>query len=646
MPQETTDPWVGFTIDGPTSRDLDDAVLVERLEPGWRVTVYVSDVAAAVPVGHKHDVGWEAPPRQSASTDGKERALAAATRVLQYAQGVGAEGLVHVRGAREKVETKYHSEGSVPMLPRYLSEDSLSLLEGRNRKVLRVVVTLDEALDPTGTCDVSFGDFKSLKRLSYPDVPGILSDKGHESHALVAPAAQLAERLMEKRRQSGAFVLYDLNKGWVVDEDGFLKKLDQDQSTFGYVIVQELMILSNQEVARWCAHNDVPVLYRTHMAKAHAPERSEMMGEIAAAVGQSYGVVEALRQRVHLVMFRAKYEPVLRGHYGLNLPCYTHVTSPIRRYADLVNHRQVRAKVLGEPFPHSREDLDTISGEINAFKDAQKEATHLHLKDRAMTDARRHAEAGRSLERLSSGDFDNVVRSLTRVGDGRVPDGFEKHLNDRLCAGSLSIQAMELVLFEAPWPAWDGMREQVVRHLSFNPHVATSLAHVAAQAGQMSPVMFKDERTGPDHGPVFTSKAKATRGDETFRGQAVRGRTAKVAQQRATVNLLAAMVGLPTPEWHEGAVPESAPAVKAAPPKPVAPSVSENPVGSLQEWLQALGPDAPTLDYTFGQEGPPHVPTFTCTCTVGGVSVTARGPNKKDVKRQAAALAVVALQIS
>lgn len=637
LPEETP-VWSGFTIDGPTSRDLDDAISVEKLESGWRATVYVSDVARKVVKGDRFDAGWEAEPRAPREEDGgKEKALAVAVRVLQDAQEVGPTASVHVRGARERVETKYHSEGSVPMIPRSLSEDRLSLREGFTRQVMRVVVELDEALDPVALADVAFGTFKSVRRLSYPDIPGILTDAGHDMHGPVKVAAQLAERLIEKRREMGAFVLYDLNSGWVVDEDGFLQKLERDDSTFGYVVVQEMMILANQELARWCAANEVPVLFRTHTARAHAPERAEVIAEIRAAMGQAYGVIEQLRQRVHLVMNRARYGPVLRGHYGLNVPCYMHATSPIRRYADLVSQRQVRAKVLGEPYPHTREELDVLAAEINTFKDAQKEATHLHLKDRAMGKAKRQAEVANLLDRLSSAEFDNVVKAATRQGDGRLSEALDEHLRGRLAAGSLSLQAMELVLFEAPWPAWDDVRRLVFARLARNLHEAAGVAHVAVQAGCFEPVQFRDERAGPDHGPVFTSKAKARRGEDTVRGQPVRGKSAKAAQQRAVVNLLAALLGFDPPEWLDGAVPTPVP-TRAEPPKPDAPVGSDNPVAALQEWCQAVG--APVPDYSFGQEGPPHVPTFTCSCRVAGVEGVARGSNKKEVKRLAAADAV------
>jgi ribonuclease R len=614
-----------FTIDGPTSRDLDDAIDVKRVDGVWQVRIYISDVAFKVPKGHKFDVGFEGEPDEL------------------VVEGVDSKPK-HIRGARERIETRYYAAGNTPMLPRHLSEDKLSLLAGKKRHAMKIEVHLDDALDPVFLAKVSFEPFMSRKRLSYPDIPDILADSSSEAHADVKTAAQLAERLIERRREQGAFVLYDLNAGWVVDEDGFLKRLERDDSTFGYIIVQEMMILANQELARWCAANDVPVLYRTHQARAHAPDRGEILNDIRASMGQSYETIEQLRQRVHLVMQRAKYEPVLRGHYGLNVPCYMHATSPIRRYADLVNQRQIRAKLHGEPLPHTREELEAIANEINAFKDAQKEATREFLKNRDMTAAKRQAEVGRVMDRLSERDFDRVVKAITREGNGTVPEEFEKHFLSRLSAGSLSVQAMELALFEAPWPTWDAMRAAVLDHLKWNAHKAVSVAFVATQAGQMSEIKYRENRSGPDHQPIFI--AKASRLDNECKTQYVRGRTAKAAQQRATVNLLALAAGLPVPEWEDGEVPKDAAPAKPEPPKSTAPVESDNPVSAIQEWIQALGPKAPTVEYLFGQEGPPHIPTFTCTCKVDKVEVTAKGSSKKDVKRAAAALAVKALRES
>ena len=118
-----------------------------------------------------------------------------------------------------------------------------------------------------------------------------------------------------------------------------------------HLLIQEFMILANRAVAQWLADQDIPALYRNHTARAISPDR-ETMNQTLMTLGSG----AAIRKRLTSWLNRAEYGPALVGHFALNLPAYCHFTSPIRRLADLINHRIVKAllKQQDSPLYHPR----------------------------------------------------------------------------------------------------------------------------------------------------------------------------------------------------------------------------------------------------------------------------------------------------
>lgn len=211
-----------LTIDDRRTKDMDDAVSVVATDTGWIVRVAIADVAKRVPPGSDLD-----------------------------------------HTARERGATQCFASGNSPMLPRDLSEWRLSLFPNKIRPSLNVEILLDREAAVMSK-SVVLGTVTSKAKLSYTEIPGILAQEDHPFHADIRAAKNLTLGLLSKRRDDGALIFYDLNKGWVTTEDGTVKKMKNREDTIGYIIIQELMILTNVVIAAYLIENDIPVPFRNH----------------------------------------------------------------------------------------------------------------------------------------------------------------------------------------------------------------------------------------------------------------------------------------------------------------------------------------------------------------------------------------------
>ena len=576
----------GLTIDGPTTLDIDDAVWVEARQDGWDVTVSIADVAGAVADGTHED--------------------------LQ---------------ARAMVETKYFASGNSPMLPRVLSEDRLSLWPGKTRRVLSLRLALDAALDVTSVTWVA-GTLCSRAKLTYAAIPGMLADTSNAHWEVLAAAVKLSHALLAKRRAAGALVLYDLNSGWVTTEEGFLRRIEDHRETIGQVIIQELMVLANAAVARWAIENDVPILFRNHTARLAAPDRDELVRQIDEATRLPMTGLDLLRQRTHMLLDRAVYGADVRGHYGLNLPAYTHFTSPIRRYADLVTHRQVRAHLLGKPLPYTRERIAEFAAHIAKVQADERESLSRAMKEKAERKAV-YAVESRRLDGLCAKDFERVTKVEARSG-APASEAFVEAFVRRAADDRLPLLCATVVLTAAPdLPEWVPVKEAVVRALARRPEDAASvLAQVPQVADGWSEPVFRFAEEGPPHSRSFTVGVELKGGERAYAGVG-QSRQKKRAEQWAAVSVLAAVAKVEAPKLQEPQT-KSGPAAVA---KPVV-DPGKDPISSLNEWTQKSGVGAP--GYEFEVTGPSHIPVVTCRGKAGGHDVVTQAANKQDAKRLAA----------
>jgi ribonuclease R len=324
---------VVVTIDGETARDFDDAISIERLSGGaFRLGVHIADVAHAVREGGPLDL--EA-----------------------YRRGTSV----------------YYPERAIPMLPERLSNGLCSLRPGVPR------LTLSAFLDLDGEGRLLARRFaetviQSAHRLTYTEVRRLLAEPGAgdaDEYGRVLPALLEMHRLMQilyRARRARGSLDFDLPEGDVVlDTDGSMVGVLPGQRNVAHRLIEEFMIAANEAVALELVSHETPALFRVH--DPPNPKRLGELREVLAAFGLTLpgdieslhpGALQEVLEQVHgrpeepfvsalvlQTMQRAVYDPECRGHYALASTHYTHFTSPIRRYPDLVVHRQLKALLHG-----------------------------------------------------------------------------------------------------------------------------------------------------------------------------------------------------------------------------------------------------------------------------------------------------------
>ncbi len=411
----------GITIDGPTSRDLDDAVWIEPTDVGALLSVHIADVSELVEVGSILD-----------------------------------------KVAISRTATRYFSQGNAPMLPRPLSEDKLSLLEGQARPTLTIQVTLDANAQMT---DVNIFEswLSSQKQFTYAEASQ--TDSPSAFQETLEMAYQWAVHLYRNRLTAGAIGATQTAQGQWLTEEGSLIQGERHRS---HILIQEFMILANRAVAQWLATQDIPALYRNHTARAIAPDR-ETMNQTLLTLGSG----AAIHQRLHCWLNRAEYSPVLIGHFALNLPAYCHFTSPIRRVADLINHRIVKALLKQQDLPYTVSELEQLGQHIAQVKDEHKEQTAEHFKAVHQQVYQDQLQAPEELDSLSSKEFTRLLKYAVENQDF---ERLRSELVTRLASEQLVVQDLYCLLFQS---GDSDLQQRVIQHLKRNAQDAASIITIA-----------------------------------------------------------------------------------------------------------------------------------------------------------------------
>jgi ribonuclease R len=315
------------TIDGETARDFDDAVYCEKTGEGFRLVVAIADVSHYVRDGDALDLE-----------------------------------------ARERGNSVYFPRRVIPMLPEPLSNGLCSL----NAEVDRLCMACDMAIGARG----EIGRYRfypavmrSRARLTYTSVAAALADPRSEAGVKLKgllPRLQLLNELfralLKAREERGAIDFETIETQFIFDGEGRVSRIDRVERNDAHRIIEECMLAANVSASDFLSRRNQPALYRVH--EGPTPEKLANLREFLKEFGLQLSggdkptakhyakLLETARKRpdvqlLQTVLLRslqqAQYSPENVGHFGLAYEHYTHFTSPIRRYPDLLIHRAIKA---------------------------------------------------------------------------------------------------------------------------------------------------------------------------------------------------------------------------------------------------------------------------------------------------------------
>ena len=389
-----------FTIDPDDAKDFDDALSLELLEDGkTRVGVHIADVSAYVKPGSPLD-----------------------------------------REAQKRGNSTYLVGTVIPMLPHALSNGLCSLVEAEDRLTKTCFITFNDSADIS---EVKFANtvINSNKRLTYKQAYAFMQQDdlaeirntplppkhqtGSTGRSLdkvtdeematlkkyIGKLWQIAKQLRERRFRKGSLDLDMTSVKIYVDEEGYADRIEKEFNDESHQLIEEFMLSANEQVARTMKKQDFPCVYRVH----DEPEEEKLkeLRETMQSFGVQCGNLQKPREmtlllkklkehpqgytlKVHVLrsLKQAQYRASADGHYGLSKPDYTHFTSPIRRYSDLIVHRildgylcKTRAdSALGEP------EIRYNQGKLESLGD------HISVTERNSVDAERESVKTKLLE--------------------------------------------------------------------------------------------------------------------------------------------------------------------------------------------------------------------------------------------------------
>ena len=357
------------TIDGEDARDFDDAVYCEPAtfgkQKGWRLLVAIADVSYYVDTGSPIDID-----------------------------------------AYERATSVYFPRRVIPMLPEKLSNGLCSL----NPLVDRLCMVCDMLIDEDGQV-FAYQFYQAVMhshaRFTYTDVAAILSNTRGPQAAKYKDRVQdlihlhdVYRSLLKGREKRGAVDFETTETQIVCDDSGRIEKIVPRVRTQAHRLIEEAMLAANVCSADFILQAKHPAVFRVH--EGPTPEKRETLRNYLKAMGvpaslsdnpspgQFQAIAQASKdrpdaQQIHSMLLRsmqqAIYTPLNSGHFGLAYPAYTHFTSPIRRYPDLLVHRVIKSILTGRRYQLPGLPLP---GEAH-IKLARRLAAQARLKEKSST---------------------------------------------------------------------------------------------------------------------------------------------------------------------------------------------------------------------------------------------------------------------
>ncbi|CAN5456706.1 ribonuclease R [soil metagenome] len=342
-----------FTIDPDDARDFDDAINVERLDDGaWRLGVHIADVAAYVQPGSHLD-----------------------------------------KEALKRGNSVYLPDRVIPMLPERLSNGVCSLRPDVERLAFSVFIQFDRA-GRQRSSRFTRTVIRSSRRLTYREAYALLKAPASDTLSeRLHVAWELAWLLRRKRFQAGSLDLDFPEVKVRLDGEGKPIQLERIENDESHQLIEEFMLAANEAVAFELKNQLIPAIYRVH--EKPEPDKLAEYRELVLSYGYQAGDLSHRKELQRLLasfrgkaeeqalkigllksLKRARYAPQSLGHYGLAKNNYTHFTSPIRRYADLVVHRALAGLTSGR---RNRGDMGQMSSVSEHISNTERVAAEAEI---------------------------------------------------------------------------------------------------------------------------------------------------------------------------------------------------------------------------------------------------------------------------
>ena len=503
-----------FTIDPDDAKDFDDALSIEQLEDGHtRIGVHIADVSAYVKPNSPLDVE-----------------------------------------AQKRGNSTYLVGTVIPMLPHALSNGLCSLVEAEDRLTKTCFITFNDQADIT---DVHFANtvIRSNKRLTYKQAYAFMTqDDFAKIRATPLPPKHqtgstgrsmdevndqematlkkhidklwhIASQLRKRRFRKGSLDLDMTSVKIYVDEEGYADRIEKEFNDESHQLIEEFMLSANEQVARVMKRQNFPCIYRVH----DEPEEEKLreLRETMITYGVQCGNLQKPREMTNLLkklkehpqgytlkihvlrsLKQAQYRASADGHYGLSKPDYTHFTSPIRRYSDLIVHRVLDAYMhkTGVDSALAEPDIRYTQGNLQSLGD------HISITERNSVDAERESVKTKLLEfydrELQKEEKQHFKAIITDVKN----HGLFVELTDSLAFGMIHISTLEDDFYHpnAEGTALVGRRKQ--RTFSLGQTIVVQVERVDRFKRQIDfRAVLTDERDiGKKAGKPFKNRRKPT----------------------------------------------------------------------------------------------------------------------------------------
>lgn len=298
-----------FTIDDVSTRDMDDAISLEESGSGFRLGIHISDVASVIPANSLLD-----------------------------------------KEARRRATSVYCPELTIHMFPPAIAEDRCSLVEGQPRECVSCFFELSRNFEILGT-EIVPTTIKSSKRYSYDEVDDLLE----AGDRILTNVYSIAAAFETERIHRGALKINKRDVTIGIGADGVITLTELDENSPARSMIGEMMISANALLADFAVKHEIPVLFRLQDPPEEDPHTAPP--NLPPGPAFDYSIRSRLKRSV------ASFKPGL--HAGLGLPAYIQATSPIRRFMDLCNQRQILHFIAkGRPL-YPREDFEALTDGID-----------------------------------------------------------------------------------------------------------------------------------------------------------------------------------------------------------------------------------------------------------------------------------------